>query len=170
MAEIHNTISDSTHWAYTYACGTWNWARNLHKAYQPFSCINSPLCPGTYILAVGHWKRYISPNHTVELFFFKCAIFSAVSQHTYPFNGVRCPRQTCGPKIRANVPPKGLCWRHRVCHLGAIVVAWAACGFLALVGYKRRKSALTVGPIALPVISLAGNWTADFKCIWRSRT
>ena len=31
-----------------------------------------------------------------------------------------------GQKLRANVPPKGPCWRHRVCHLGAIVVAWAA--------------------------------------------
>ena len=41
-------------------------------------------------------------------------------------NGVRRPRQIRGPKIRANVPPKGPCWRHRVCHFGAIVVAWAA--------------------------------------------
>ena len=41
-------------------------------------------------------------------------------------NGVRRPRQIHGPKIRANVPPKGPCWRHRVCHLGAIVIAWAA--------------------------------------------
>ena len=41
-------------------------------------------------------------------------------------NGVRRPRQIRGPKIQANVPPKGPCWRHRVCHLGAIVVAWAA--------------------------------------------
>ena len=41
-------------------------------------------------------------------------------------NGVRRPRQIRGPKIRANVPPKRPCWRHRVCHLGAIVVAWAA--------------------------------------------
>ena len=33
---------------------------------------------------------------------------------------------SAGQKIRANVPPKGPCWRHRVCHLGAIVVALAA--------------------------------------------
>ena len=39
---------------------------------------------------------------------------------------VRSAGQKYGPKIRANVPPKGPCWRHRVCHLGAIVVAWAA--------------------------------------------
>ena len=43
-------------------------------------------------------------------------------------NGVRRPREIRGPKIRANVSPKGPCWRHRVCHLGAIVVAWAARG------------------------------------------
>ena len=42
------------------------------------------------------------------------------------YNGVRRPRQIRGPKIWANVPPKELCWRHRVCHLGAIVVTWAA--------------------------------------------
>ena len=47
-------------------------------------------------------------------------------------NGVRRPRQIRGPKIRANVPPKGPCWRHRVCHLGAIVVAWAARGRLGV--------------------------------------
>ena len=47
-------------------------------------------------------------------------------------NGVRCPCQIRGPKIRANVPPKGPCWRHRVCHLGAIVVAWAARGRLGV--------------------------------------
>ena len=41
-------------------------------------------------------------------------------------NGVRRQRQIRGPKIRANMPPKGPCWCHRVCHLGAIVVAWAA--------------------------------------------
>ena len=46
--------------------------------------------------------------------------------NVYSPNGVRRPRQIHGPKIRANVPPKGPCWRHRVCHLGAIVVAWAA--------------------------------------------
>ena len=49
-----------------------------------------------------------------------------------PNNGVRRPRQIRGPKIRANVPPKGPCWRHRVCHLGAIVVAWAARGRLGV--------------------------------------
>ena len=42
------------------------------------------------------------------------------------YNGVRRPRQIRGPKIQANVPPKGPCWRHRVCYLGATVVAWAA--------------------------------------------
>ena len=47
-------------------------------------------------------------------------------------NGVRCPHQIRGPKIRANVPPRGPCWRHRVCHLGAIVVAWAAHGRLGV--------------------------------------
>ena len=47
-------------------------------------------------------------------------------------NGVRRPRQIRGPKIRANVPPKGPCRRHRVCHLGAIVVAWAARGRLGV--------------------------------------
>ena len=41
-------------------------------------------------------------------------------------NGVRHPRQIRGPKIRANVPPKGPCWHHRVCHLGVIVIAGAA--------------------------------------------
>ena len=39
---------------------------------------------------------------------------------------LRRPHQIRGPKVRANVPPKGPCRRHRVCHLGAIVVAWAA--------------------------------------------
>ena len=50
-------------------------------------------------------------------------------------NGIRRPRQVRGPKVRANVPPKGPCWRHRVCHLGAIVVAGGG------------KSALTANPI-----------------------
>ena len=31
----------------------------------------------------------------------------------FPCNGVRRPRQIRGPKIRANVPPKGPCWRHK---------------------------------------------------------
>ena len=34
--------------------------------------------------------------------------------------------------VSHNVPPKGPCWRHRVCHLGAIVVAWAARGRLGV--------------------------------------
>ena len=33
---------------------------------------------------------------------------------------------SAGAKNTGHVPPKGPCWRHRVCHLGAIVVAWAA--------------------------------------------
>ena len=55
-----------------------------------------------------------------------------VSSSSCMVNGVRRPRQIRGPKIRANVPPKGPCWRHRVCHLGAIVVAWAARGRLGV--------------------------------------
>ena len=47
-------------------------------------------------------------------------------------NGVRRPRQIHGPKVWVNVPPKGPCWRHRVCHLGAIVVARAARGRLGV--------------------------------------
>ena len=62
-------------------------------------------------------------------------------------NGVRRPRQIRGPKIRANVPPKGRRWRHRVCHLVRLSSLGQHVGVLALAGYKRRKSALAAGPI-----------------------
>ena len=66
-------------------------------------------------------------NVTKRLCHFYCTCNSRVLRAVgASFNGVRRPRQIRGPKIRANVPPKGPCWRHRVCHLGAIVVAWAA--------------------------------------------
>ena len=87
-----------------------------------------------------------------------CTLFSNWTnlwKHTLPMfstsykitNGVRHPRQIRGPKIRASVPPKGLCWRHRVCHLGAISSLGQHVDVLALAGYRRRKSALTAGPI-----------------------
>ena len=76
-----------------------------------------------------------------------CAFIWHFCENTNIKNGLRRPRKIRGPKIRANVPPKGRCWRHRVCHLGAIVVAWAARWRVSLAGYKRRKSALAAGPI-----------------------
>ena len=61
--------------------------------------------------------------------------------------------RSTGQKYGPTCPPKGPCWRHRVYHLGAIVVACMGStliGVLALAGYKRRKSALTARALLLP--------------------
>ena len=85
--------------------------KNRHKYFQ-------------IALTSAQFLPFIYWNHQVS--------FSIVSGNEsltrcfFSLNGVRRPRQIHGPKIRANVPPKGPCWRHRVCDLGAIVVAWAA--------------------------------------------
>ena len=54
-------------------------------------------------------------------------------------NGVRRPRQIRGPKIRANVPPKGPCWRHRV------LSPWCGCRRLGSTLGSWRWQDINVG-------------------------
>ena len=70
-------------------------------------------------------------------------------------NGVRRPRQIRGPNIRANVPPKGRADVTEFVTLVRLSSLGQHVGALALAGYKRRKSALTAGPIEWDAILLA---------------
>ena len=92
---------------------------DCHPAHLPFASLHYMYVEWSKELQLEwrfQWRLAIGRWSLTKPYYSRC-----------PFsNGVRRPRQIRGPKIRANVPPKGPCWRHRVRHLGAIVVAWAA--------------------------------------------
>ena len=117
---------------------TFNWrcismtTNKLHTQHNIYA-YNWQNCLGTYIAgSCFFWCITLFSVQVPNKFHFWFLHLSLKKHGQQPFffpglsNGVRHPRQIRRPKIRANVPPKGPCWRHRVCHLGAIVVARAA--------------------------------------------
>ena len=71
-----------------------------------------------------NYSRLLNSTHSSWVWDSAWSMPQVNNQQNYEYihiqcNGVRRPRQIRRPKIRANVPPKRPCWRHRVCHLGA---------------------------------------------------